>query len=157
MRSKISSKFNTSPDKVWELVKRSDTMIFIAKPIVSFQPVGKQFPEIWEEGQYETSVKLFGFIPIGSQVIRISIDSENRRIRDDGFGKKGLLGLMSKWDHYIFIDNDNKNPNITNYTDQIEVKAGLLTIFIWIFANIFYMWRQYRWKKLLEFETKKIK
>jgi hypothetical protein len=33
--------------------------------------------------------------------------------------------------------------------DRVDIRAGLLTPFIWLFAQGFYRWRQYRWGRLL--------
>ncbi|MBN2003783.1 MAG: hypothetical protein JXA21_10535 [Anaerolineae bacterium] len=40
------------------------------------------------------------------------------------------------------------------YTDAIEIEAGLLTVFVWAFAHLFYRHRQRRWKKLLAGERR---
>jgi hypothetical protein len=34
------------------------------------------------------------------------------------------------------------------YRDRVEVRAGVLTPFIWVFAQIFYRHRQRRWRRL---------
>lgn len=34
--------------------------------------------------------------------------------------------------------------------DRVEVKAGLLTPFIWAYASLFYHYRQHRWRRLVE-------
>ncbi len=43
------------------------------------------------------------------------------------------------------------------YTDEIEIKAGMLTPAIWIFARLFYRHRQKRWKMLLKQEHENMK
>lgn len=37
----------------------------------------------------------------------------------------------------------------TLYSDEVEVQAGLLTIFVWVFAWFFYKHRQKRWAQLV--------
>lgn len=39
---------------------------------------------------------------------------------------------------------------IAKEVDEIEIKAGWLTIFIWLFVQLFYHHRQRRWKILLK-------
>ena len=34
------------------------------------------------------------------------------------------------------------------YSAEAEIQAGLLTIFVWLYANVFYRYRQARWRKL---------
>lgn len=94
-------------------------------------------------------MKLFGIIPFGNQFIVIEKIKENDPnefiMRDNGYGD-----VIKTWDHWIFI-RKTKNENLVKYIDRIEIKAGVLTIFIAIFASLFYRWRQYRWKRLIRY------
>jgi len=40
-------------------------------------------------------------------------------------------------------------PGRCGYTDQIDIQAGILTPPIWLFAHIFYRYRQRRWRHLV--------
>jgi len=40
-------------------------------------------------------------------------------------------------------------PGSVEYSDEIEIRAGLLTPVIWAFAHGFYRHRQRRWRVLL--------
>jgi hypothetical protein len=35
------------------------------------------------------------------------------------------------------------------YMDRIEIEAGVMTLPVWLFANVFYRYRQMKWRKLL--------
>jgi len=130
-------------------VLTSASLHYIAKPLLSFNPTDpKEFPQKWVNGEYSVQIKLFGVIPLGNQMIRIELIEKGKDqeyiIRDNGSSK-----LIPKWDHWIFISKTN-DPNIIRYLDRVEIKAGLMTPIIWLFAHIFYRWRQYRWKKLVQ-------
>lgn len=105
-------------------------------------------PELWQTGNYVVEMKFFGLLSLGKQTIGIKATPEHEQknhqhtMLDDGHGQ-----LIKKWRHLITVDKVNDNE--TRYTDQVEVQAGLLTFFIWIFANIFFWHRQRRWKKLI--------
>jgi hypothetical protein len=147
MRVKIETIFEADLDTVWKNLMLPATLEFIAHPIVKFETIEpKYFPKIWEIGRYQTVLKIFDLIPFGQHFIVIEIPETNnstaKTLIDNGYGK-----IISRWYHIINIKKINETR--THYTDDVEVKAGILTPFIWLFAYTFYSWRQYRWKKLI--------
>ena len=46
------------------------------------------------------------------------------------------------------LDAERK-ANGTLYADEIEIRAGLLTVFVWLFAHGFYRYRQMRWQRVI--------
>lgn len=125
-------------------------LIHVASPLVRFIPVQPNaFPATWEAKPYLVSMRLFGWLPIGRQVIDISRRDRSAEMghfhiefRDNGHGT-----LISGWDHLITIEAAAQG---CKYTDRVEVKAGLLTPFVWLFAWFFYRHRQRRWQRLAE-------
>jgi hypothetical protein len=98
----------------------------------------------WEVGRdYPLRLYLLGFVPLGRHVIRLErIDRDQNRISSR---ERGLLAPV--WNHEIAFHA--VLPGVVSYTDEIEIRAGLLTPFIWAFAWVFYRHRQRRWKLLL--------
>jgi hypothetical protein len=144
----ISSTLDAAPAVVRQLVQRSDTLIYISHPLIRFVPIQPSaLPDVWSPGDYLVSIRSLGVLPLGTQVIRIehppTADPDTFLLRDNGSGQ-----LVRVWDHLITIRPD-ANDGKTQYADRVEVSAGVLTPFIWLFAQGFYRWRQYRWKKLL--------
>lgn len=95
------------------------------------------------------SLRGLGVMPLGKQWIDVSkptvetTPGEQRyQIRDDGEGT-----LISQWDHTITIADTDEDH--TQYVDEIMVDAGLLTSFIWVYANMFYRHRQFRLRLLV--------
>jgi hypothetical protein len=148
MKLEIKSYFPADFDKVVKLVNQSATLDYIARPLIKFYPVEPEsFPVIWENKEYLTEMKLFGIFPIGKQIISISrprsIESNQFILRDNGKGDS-----IKMWDHWITIKKDPISTSVL-YIDKLFLKAGILTPFIWLFANVFYRWRQFRWKFLI--------
>lgn len=86
-----------------------------------------------------------GLVPIGTQWIVISVLSKDPalyRLRDSSRGS-----LVLKWDHLISIEPTTGDRTL--YTDDVEVRSGILTPAIWMFAMLFYWHRQRRWQKLV--------
>lgn len=116
---------------------------YVAYPLVSFKPVtGTEFPETWTEGTHWVRLKLFGFLPFGRQAIGIS-----KPLHPGGFAIRdaGRSALIPVWDHLITIE---PHQDGVRYRDQVEVSARVLTLLVWMFAQIFYRHRQRRWLRL---------
>ncbi|MCK5223235.1 hypothetical protein KAR04_00570 [Candidatus Calescamantes bacterium] len=60
-------------------------------------------------------------------------------------------GKIAKvWNHTIIIEKDTDGN--ARYTDIVEIKAGVVTFFVYLFAQLFYRHRQRKWKNLLKGE-----
>lgn len=138
------------PERAWQEVQTSRLLAYIAAPLVAFEPVAPPaLPERWAEERYLVQMRLFGHIPFGEQWIVITrpvIDTtpgyQHYQLRDNGHGD-----VIATWDHWIIMRETEDGR--THYTDQVEVRAGLLTPFIWAYASLFYRWRQHRWRRLV--------
>lgn len=150
MKTTISTLLDAEPERVWAELQRPGLLEYVAAPLVVFDPVDPaSFPEQWGEDEYRVAVLLFGLIPLGEQTIRTSevrvndADGEGfYQLRDDGTGR-----LVPVWDHLISVRETPDGKTV--YTDEIEVKAGVLTPVVWLFAALFYRHRQRRWRKLV--------
>ncbi|HCR72435.1 MAG TPA: hypothetical protein DIW23_13385 [Anaerolineae bacterium] len=146
---KISSTFNATTERVCQELSKTKLLHYVGKPLIQFIPVNGDLPEVWQEGEYTVEMKLFSIIPFGKQKVVIKQPSEEEKKKhhyamlDDGRGE-----LISTWRHLITVDEVNNGKAL--YTDTVEVQAGVLTFFVWVFANIFFWHRQRRWKKLIQ-------
>lgn len=118
----------------------------VAAPLVRFEPVAPGgWPARWSPGAFPVRMKLFGLLPLGEQVIDISLPPTapgRFALRDNGRSR-----LIRRWDHLITIEPVG---SATRYTDRVEVEAGWRTPFVWLFARLFYAHRQRRWRSLAE-------
>ena len=144
MEVDISAYLSCNPRDVILHVKSSRLLLHVAKPFISFVPIApSQLPDEWAEGTYWVSLNLFGIIPFGKQAIVISYPSSAPfTLRDNGHS-----ALIHKWDHVITVEPSGSG---TLYRDRIIINAGILTPFIWLFAQLFYRHRQRRWRQLVE-------
>lgn len=120
---------------------------YVTQGMIKFKLLEPEtFPEVWAPGEYKVQMLWKGFLPIGEQIIGIELPPTGTdgvvRIRDNG-----RSGLIKSWDHMIELKPDGSG---THYTDQLEIKAGVLTPFIWVFASLFYRHRQRRWQRLVK-------
>lgn len=145
MIAKISTIMNTTPQKLWGKIITPSSLLYVAAPILYFMPVnGTDLNSKWKVNRvYNLRLYFLKFIPLGFHKIIIKdIDIEKNKIVSN---ESGLLAKV--WNHTIQFDAINYAQII--YTDTIEIKAGFLTVFVWMFTHLFYRHRQKKWKKLL--------
>ena len=132
-----------SAEKMLAELQNTSSLSFVASPLLKFKSLNnEQTNTNWKNGQsYSYSLFLFGLIPLGKHKIHISmIDNQNMRLLSNESGT-----FVKGWIHQVLIQQ--VSPNQTKYTDEVEIKAGILTLFIWLFGLIFYSHRHRRWKK----------
>jgi hypothetical protein len=146
MIAQITTIMNTTPELLWKEITKPSSLQYVAAPILFFYPLnGTDLNSKWEiNKEYNLRLYLLKFIPLGlHKIIVKDIDiSKNKIISNES-------GLLAKtWNHTIQFHAITSNQ--IEYTDIIEIKAGLLTVFIWLFSHFFYRHRQRKWKKLLK-------
>jgi len=135
--------------RIWDEVRKPQLLQHIAAPLVVFDPIDPPtLPAEWREGRFHVGMRFLGLLPIGRQWIVTSTPQPEDhargvyRIRDAGVG-----AITKTWDHLIVIAA--RADGRSDYADEIEVKAGVLTLGVWLFAHWFYRHRQARWRSLI--------
>lgn len=145
MIARISTIMRTNEDRMWQELQKVSSLMYVASPILKFRPQkGYSLPDKWIIGtEYKLRISSFGIIPLGNHFIRlVELNQETKRIVSNEHGM-----LTRVWNHTITF-NEIDDQTI-RYTDEIEIEAGIMTLFIWLFAHIFYRHRQRKWKALL--------
>jgi hypothetical protein len=117
---------------------------YVVAGLMKFQPLDPPaFPRIWSAGEYMVRLLAFHVLPVGWQkvVIEQPEGHDTWFIRDNGRGSVARV-----WDHRIFIEPDAGG---TRYTDEVRIDAGILTWPVSLYAELFYRYRQRRWRKLV--------
>ena len=143
IRIKISSILDNSIEKIWGKILNIETLIEICKPMARFNLVTKEKPAKWElNKEYVFKLFIYGFIPFGKhKIILEKIDENNGLIVS-----KEHNNIVKIWNHIIKMEN--KGENIIEYTDVVEIYAGIFTLFVAIWGTIFYKHRQKKWKRI---------
>lgn len=137
-----TSLFPVCREVVFEKLKRLDTLQYIAAPYARFVPVNESADMVWQVGSTSSyRFKLLGIIPFGTHTIRIE------RFDIDAIQSREHNEHVPVWDHKITLRDAGEK---TEYTDEVEIRAGWKTPFIWIWANAFYAHRQRKWIRLLK-------
>ena len=146
MIARISTYFDCTEEKLWEKIIEPKSLQFVASPILSFRPLVKEeLDDEWVIGKtYELKLYFLNILPLGRHRIKIvTIDKESNTIISN---ESGMLAPI--WNHTIWFRQVEQSK--LSYTDEIEIKAGWLTVAIWVSAHMFYRHRQKRWKILLK-------
>ncbi len=115
--------------------------------MATFEPViGKELLR-WKRGEvYEVDFRLFGLISFGTHTIRIADFDRDRFV----VRSRESNSHVPVWNHEIFLEPiDNRR---TKYTDRVEIDAGWKTLFVYLWAKVFYAHRQRKWKRLLAYD-----
>lgn len=150
MKVVVTTILDAPVERIWAEVKTPRLLNHVAAPLITFDLIDPAtMPAHWGDGRYLVSMRFLGLIPIGRQWIVTSTpqpEDQARgvfRIRDNGIGD-----IAKVWDHLIVIEA--RADGRTAYRDEVEVKAGFLTLGAWLFAHWFYRHRQARWRRLVQ-------
>tara|TARA_B100000508_G_scaffold115566_1_gene94678 strand:- start:3742 stop:4182 length:441 start_codon:yes stop_codon:yes gene_type:complete len=143
MKVTVTSKFLASTDRVWELLQRSQTLVYVAEGVMTYDGED-ELPERWEVGtEVNLKPRLYGRSQGNHYVQFMEVNPAVRVIETMEWG-----GPITRWNHTMSLIEVSSNE--CEYTDAIEIQAGLMTIPVWAFAQFFYRHRHRRWLKLLK-------
>ena len=141
---KMSSVFDCDKGTLFAEVMKSKSFFYVSYPVVKFVPEKRYpIPKKWENGKYLVKMKMFGMIPFPKQWIVMSVYEEDYRLCDNGYST-----VIKKWGHSISLA-DTEDGRVS-YSDTIEIDAGVLTPFIFLYAKAFFKHRHRRWRNLVE-------
>ncbi len=144
-----TSVFPASQETVFCKLQRFETLRYIASPYASFDPVTKT-AGIWTPGSVSSyRLRLFGLIPFGTHTIGIVQFDQNCIVSHEHNEH------VPVWNHRILLSGIDSCH--TEYTDCVEIHAGWKTIFIFMWASLFYAHRQRKWIRLLEKENRSVR
>jgi len=143
MRVLLKLVLDCPPDAAWLAIRSPKVLVDVSSPLTSFvsqEPGG--FPETWEAGEHPVTVKAFGLVPLGDQIIGISYPERSdgvRMMRDTGQGLSGPLALITKWEHSLTVAPARGGKTL--YRDQLKFEAGRFTVLLWPMYWLFWQWR----------------
>lgn len=135
-----------SVDRLRAELDRPALLHYVAAPMLTFVPVDPpQFPERWSPGKYRARLLVGGRLPIGEHTLNPRAELPGHLVWHDA----GYSDLIQLWDHAILLEDVS---GMTRYRDQVEIRAGLLTVPAWLFAQVFYAHRQRRLNRLVSID-----
>jgi hypothetical protein len=135
---KVTSIFPASREKIFAKLQEIETLRYICSPLATFTPLGDSHK--WQAGavfRFDLTACRLKFGVHTINVKRFDMD----KILTHEYNKN-----VPVWNHIITLEKCGENH--TKYSDIVEVRAGWKTLFIWLWANVFYRHRQRKWREL---------
>jgi len=142
MRCFIETHLDAPADFVWSAVKQPATLLYVTRGFLGFSGIDRLPPEWHEEEIFETRFWFFHIFPaLWKHTLSVKqINDDQKTIVSNEQG-----GFIRTWNHTIRVSPASSG---CDYSDEIEIRAGLPTVFVWCYANVFYRYRQARWRRL---------
>ena len=142
MRARIETVLDAPPDVIWQVTRRSSTLVYVTRGMLGFEG-SENFPACWSEGTaVDTRLRLFGIVPAWKHHVHVHrVDDEARVLQTFECG-----GVVEQWNHRIEII---ETPEGTRYVDNLDIEAGAATGVVWLYAKALCRYRQRRLKQLV--------
>jgi hypothetical protein len=140
-RVTIQSVLAYSHEEAWKYACTSGFMHHVSWPLLRMQKFDHTMPEEWSQGDtFQVRLSTLGIIPLGEHTIHVqAVDREKGEIRSIESGR-----LIRALNHTIQVEPYGRN--LTLYTDDVRIFAGLFTPFLAWGVRFFYRYRQSRWQ-----------
>jgi hypothetical protein len=142
MIARVSTDLECSVERAWETVQRPETLQYITRGLLGFRAL-EDVPVQFGEGTV-MRVRLFFFHVLPAwrhEIAIVRLDPERREIYTNERG-----GPVQNWNHLITVEDAGSGR--ARYSDEIDIHAGPLTPLVWLYAQLFYRYRQWRWRRL---------
>lgn len=132
MNLRFETTVNMNAQALWTMGKEVALLDKVSRPVISL----KQLPPeetVWREGGvYNFRIKLFGLIPWSDHQVRM------KRYCDKSltFETNESGGPIKVWKHQHALIPVEPNRCISR--DEIEIKAGFMSPFVWMMAQALY-------------------
>ncbi|RNE67422.1 hypothetical protein [Cryobacterium tepidiphilum] len=152
MRVLLKDLLDCDPDSAWRALRSPAVMQEVASPLMRLEPLTAEgFPTIWQPGLYPAARRGLGMLPLGTQMIMLSVSTAQRGnvriLRDTGTGETATGGGL-RWDHRMAVSPDPAGSGRTLYRDQLIFHAGPATLALWPGLWSFWQWRMRQLKQL---------
>ena len=142
MLVRVTTRLPVRADLAWDTVKRTGTLRYVTRGLLGFRVEGHEPERLAEGDTYRLRLLFFGVLPAWRHEIFVArVDEQAREIRTEEHG-----GPVREWRHRITVDDEGWG--CTRYTDELEISAGPLTPLVWLYTQLFYRYRQMRWRRL---------
>lgn len=138
MRIEPTAELEAPADAVWNALRKSETLRYVARPLLCFEgDLPRRWPVRGGVVRVERMLLLCVVPAWGHELRFVRVDDEGYEMLTNEGG-----GPIKEWNHRIRVEP--LSERLCRYTDEVEVRAGVLTPLVWCFAQLFYRHRQMR-------------
>ncbi len=151
MRLRLSVLLPCPPERLVAELARSRWLDRLDGPALRFTPLEPDaFPERWRPGEYRVALRLAGRLPLGEHVLAVRHVLDAGHLLEEGeteiWHDAGHSALVRTWNHRVVVEEVH---GMTRCTDVVEIRAGVLTLPAWLFAQVLYRVRGRRLSRLV--------
>jgi hypothetical protein len=142
MRVTLQLDLDAYPDDVWAMLRDPIALGEVVAPLIEIEPVGhRRFPPTWNSADHLVRSRLLGILPLGDQLIRLSVSRRGdvRILEDTGGPVSGALGVITGWRHRMAVSP--LPGGRTFYRDRLDISAGVLTPLVWFVTWLLWQYR----------------
>ncbi len=123
-----------------ELAQKPALLRHVLWPWLAMRPIGALPEQIAEGDVIAARLRFLGFVPGWTHTLRVE------RVAPLEITSRECGGPVSAWNHRLTFEPTSDQS--CRYTDRVEVRAGVLTPGVALFARLIYRYRQARWRAL---------
>ena len=151
MRICVEFEIDCPVEAAWEALHSPRIVAELYAPLIRL--VGpRAMPERFTDGdRVRVSMKVFGVVPLGSQIIVIDnarspqFADDARTMRDIGRPLTGPLALLSGWCHEMTVWTSRSGRVV--WHDELKI-SGVFAPAFWPVLAVMWRWRQYKLVRL---------
>ena len=142
MRVLLKLTLDCEAETAWQRIQQPAMLQAVSAPIMKVRSLEDEgFSETWTDAPHRVELRLFGLVPFGKQLIKVSRreghGSGINILRDTGGSYAGPLALINNWDHRLAISALPDGRAL--FRDQLRVSASWLTPLAW--PALWLMWQ----------------
>jgi hypothetical protein len=139
----VRTNLKVPAETVWEKLNMKSTYLYVTCGMVSYSGSEDWPDHLFEPGTaVSTKVCLFHLLP--ALPYRFQVVRRDERLYEIETDERGIL--IRAWHHLMKVNVVGEATSV--YLDRVWIDAGILTPIVWLFAQLFYRFRQHRWRLL---------
>jgi ligand-binding SRPBCC domain-containing protein len=136
----VSTDLSIAAERACELAQKPALLTHVLWPWVTVTP-RTPLPDMVAEGdEISIRIRFLGLLPGWTHTLRIE------RLGPREIASREHGGPVRAWNHRLTFEPMSSTS--CRYTDTVEVRAGLATPLVVLFAHLIYRYRQRRWRAL---------
>ncbi len=136
----VSTELPIPAERACQLAQKPALLLHVLWPWISLTTQNPLAEQVAEGDEISVQLRFLGLLPGWRHTIRIA------RLAPTEIVSLERGGPVTRWDHRLTFDPIS--PASCRYTDRIEVRAGVLTPLVALYAQFIYRYRQMRWRAL---------
>lgn len=134
----VSTDLPIAAERACELAQKPALLAHVLWPLLRMTPAAPLPDTVGEGDEISTRIRFLGVLPGWTHTLRVE------RLTPREIAAREHGGPVTAWDHRLTFEPTSDTS--CRYTDTVEIRAGLGTPAVALFARLIYRYRQARWR-----------